>query len=54
MKYDALNIRNFPSELKKKLRVLAKKHHRSLTQEIILALEIYLEREAELPENKVK
>ena len=45
MKYNALNIRNFPLELKKKLQVLAKKNHRSLTQEIILALEQYLERD---------
>jgi plasmid stability protein len=54
VKYEALNIRNFPSDLKKKLQALAKKHHRSLTQEIILALEVYLEREAEVPENKVR
>jgi plasmid stability protein len=54
MKYEALNIRNFPADLKKKMQLLAKKHHRSLTQEIVLALEVYLERAAELPENKIK
>ncbi len=54
MKYQALNIRNFPADLKKRLQTVAKKHHRSLTQEIILALEVYLEREGELPENKIK
>jgi predicted transcriptional regulator len=45
MNYDQLNIRNFPADLKKKLEALAKKNHRSLTQEIILALEQYIERE---------
>jgi predicted transcriptional regulator len=40
-----LNIRNFPADLKKTLQELAKKNHRSLTQEIIFALEQYIQRE---------
>jgi predicted transcriptional regulator len=40
-----LSIRNFPVDLKKTLQELAKKNRRSLTQEIILALEQYVQRE---------
>jgi predicted transcriptional regulator len=43
--YATLNIRNFPATLKKTLQELAQKNHRSLTQEIILALEQYVQRE---------
>jgi plasmid stability protein len=41
-----LNIRNFPPELKKKLQELAKQHRRSMTQEIIRALEEYVEQQS--------
>lgn len=44
-----LNIRNFPADLKKKIQALAKKNHRSMTQEIILALEEYVQRETAQP-----
>lgn len=40
-----LNIRNFPADLKKTLQALAKKNRRSLTGEIIHALEEYVQRE---------
>ena len=40
-----LNIRTFPAGLKKILQEMAKKNRRSLTQEIILALEQYVQRE---------
>ncbi len=40
-----LNIRTFPAALKKTLQELAQKNRRSLTQEIILALEQYVQRE---------
>ncbi|MCC7162468.1 MAG: Arc family DNA-binding protein [Anaerolineae bacterium] len=44
-----LNIRNFPADLKKKLQALAKQNHRSMTQEIIHALEEYVQRETAQP-----
>ncbi len=44
-----LNIRNFPADLKKKIQALAKKNHRSMAQEIILALEEYVQRETAQP-----
>jgi plasmid stability protein len=49
MKYKRLSIRNFPADLDKKLKALAKKNHRSLTQEIIFALEQHLERQTSKP-----